>query len=153
MDRPASGARPTALPTETQESNAVQDTPINAAAVGVTGCGVQDAPPLVVARMTPWPVRVPVSVLAVVPTATQRAPLTPGGAVVVVEVGGGGVDVVVGLVGVVVVGPEVAAAVVADVVVAAGPEVVVTAGPVVVVDVKGSPLPAPPPRKQEIPLR
>ncbi len=67
----------------------MQDTPIRAAARGATGWDDQLAPPLTVVRMTPWPVRVPVTVVALVPTATHQAPGTPAGAVVVVVLGGG----------------------------------------------------------------
>jgi hypothetical protein len=115
---------------------------MSAAEVGLTDWETQVAPPLVVVRMTPCPVRVPVTVLAVVPTATHQAPLSPAGAVVVV-VEGGGVVVVVGPE--VVVGP----AVVVWVVVVWGAAAVVD----VVVDVNGRPLPPEAPRKQAIPLR
>ena len=53
MESPASGARPTALPTATHVSWAVQDTPISAADVGLTDWKDQDAPPFVVVRTTP----------------------------------------------------------------------------------------------------
>jgi hypothetical protein len=88
---PAWSSRPTALPTTTQESTAVQDTPIRVAALGATDWDDQLAPPLAVVRMMPWPVRVPVTVPDVVPTATHQAPATLVGAVVVVlvEVVGG----------------------------------------------------------------
>jgi hypothetical protein len=125
--------------------------PISAAEVGLTGWEVQDAPPLTVVRTTPRPVRVPVTVLAVVPTATHQAPVSPAGAVVVVVAGGGGA-VVVGL------GPEVVvdpAVVVDPGAVAAVPWGVVVAAEVVVVvvDVKGRPCSPGAPRKQAMPFR
>jgi len=162
MDSPASGARPTALPTATQVLKAGQDTPINDAEVALTTWEDQSVPPSVVVRMTPWPVRVPVPVLAVVPTATHQVPLTPAGTVVVVEVGGGGVvvvdpgtDVVVDPGTVVVVDPG--TDVVVDpgtvVVVDPGTDVVVDPGTDVVVDVEGGPVCPAVPRAHTMSLR
>ncbi len=119
----------------------MQDTPSSAAAVGVTLWEDQLAPPSTVVRITPCPVRVPVTVAALVPTVTHQAPGTPGGAVVEVVLGDGtvvggtvvvGADVTPGWVeavtGVVVTGVVVTGVVVTGVVVTG-----------VVVDVKGRP--------------
>jgi hypothetical protein len=144
MDSPASGARPTALPTATQELTAVQDTPMSTADVGLTGCEDQVVPPSVVVRMMPRPERVPVSVLAVVPTATHQTPRRPVGVVVVVVVEAAGGEAVVVVPGTVVVVDDPDGAVVPE---AAGDGGVPSTGapdPVAVeavVEVKGRPLP------------
>ena len=102
--------------------------------------------------------------LAVVPTATHQAPVTPGGTVVVVDVDVGGGGAVVVEVGPDVVAPD--AEVDPDVVVEPAPvpvgvpaEGAVDGGAVddtaagVVVEVKGRPLSVPMPREQAMPLR
>lgn len=90
--RPASGVVATEVPTTTQEPATGHDTSVKAAAVGGTRSGVHVDPPSVVVMITPWPVRAPSSVVAVVPTTVQSNPGTPGRVVVVVA---GTVDVVV----------------------------------------------------------
>ncbi len=129
---PASAEVTTELPTATQESMVVQDTSMRAAAEMGTGWFDQVAPPLSVVITSPWPVRAPFKVVAVVPTTVQRTPATPVGEVVVVTA----VDDVDAAAGAVLAGTPVGAVA------------------VVVVEVKGkAPLPMPGPFRQETPLR
>jgi hypothetical protein len=71
MTTPAWVWVPTELPTATQVSMAVQETSINEAAVALTGCRVQTAPPLSVVRMTPRPDRGSSREAEVVPVTVQ----------------------------------------------------------------------------------
>ena len=124
----------TESPTATHEPMAVHETSANDAEVALTGLIDQLAPPFSVVRRSPWPVRVPLRVLAVVPTTVQLAPATP--------VGEGRQE---SWPSVVVVGAVVVGAVAGD---GAANEVV---GATVVVG--SAPLPVTGPPRQEMPLR
>jgi hypothetical protein len=95
---PAGADEATELPTATHASTAMHDTSLRAAAEAVTDWLDQRAPPLLVVRTSPCPLRDPLREVAVVPTTVQRTPATPLAVAVVdvVVVGAVVVDAVVG---------------------------------------------------------
>lgn len=82
---PEAGELVTVLPTATQVSSAIQETPKSSATEAGVGWLVQVAPPLEVVKTNPWPVRARFWALVEDPTTVHLTPATPAGSDDVVD--------------------------------------------------------------------